>query len=389
MLTAAVLDVALRIIRDLDDVRALSGALAGDLTARANSDGEVVDLMHAHAHAIVLTYAHALGLARADAVTRTCAADPDLIRTIGLTPARALADAIAVDLAGAIALARASAVELADAIDLDLNILSAFDFDLARVLELARVHAASLDRAYALARGIPRAADLDLAGVFGLPSVHPLDPALPLPGVLGLPLRWVAGGPLAGTLLPVLAAGPPAGRADRPLPADPYEAFALALCSRAGIQETARLRAALGGPLSDALRELAAAGPASDWNQPTGLGRLTDGCAPLSTTHRSPGPPEAAALRAVALALADGARRAWSRCPARPAYRRRHGHADREPGEGRGHGRRVRRPRPGLAEPVPGMWSIRPRGEGIAPIVLGGGEFTQDFGLGRRPTRPR
>jgi hypothetical protein len=37
-----------------------------------------------------------------------------------------------------------------------------------------------------------------------------------------------------------------------------------------------------------------------------GLGRLTDGCTPLSTAHRPPGPPEAAALRAVALALADG-----------------------------------------------------------------------------------
>jgi hypothetical protein len=307
VLTAAVLDIALRVIRDLDDVRALSGALAGDFTARANSDGEVVDLMHAHAHAIVLTYAHALRLARADAVTRTCAADPDLIRTIGLTPARALADAIAGDLAGAIALARASAVELAGTIDLDLSILSAFDFDLVRVRELARVHAASLERAYALARGIPRAADLDLAGVFGLPSVHPLDPALPLPGVLGLPLRWVAGAPLASTLLPVLAAGPPSGATDRPLPADPHEAFALALCSGAGIQDTMRLRAALGGPLGDAIRELAAAGPDSDWDRMTGLGRLTDGCAPLSSTHRSPGPAEAAALRAVALALAGGA----------------------------------------------------------------------------------
>ena len=30
-------------------------------------------------------------------------------------------------------------------------------------------------------------------------------------------------------------------------------------------------------------------------------------------------------------------------------------------------------------EPVPGMWSVRPRGEGTAPIALGGGEFTQDF----------
>jgi hypothetical protein len=307
VLTAAVLDVALHVIRDLDDVRALSGALAGDLTARANSEGEVVDLMHAHAHSIVLTYAHALGLARAAAVTYTCAADPDLIRTIGFTTARALADAIAGDLTGAIAAAHASGVELADTIDLDLHILSAFDFDLARVHELARVHAASLDRAHALACGIPRAADLDLAGVFGLPSVHPLDPALPLPGVLGLPLRWVATGPLAGTLLQVLAPGSPSSVRDRPVPGDLYEAFALALCSRAGIQETARLRAALGGPLSEALRELTAAGPASDWSRATGLGRLTDGCAPLSGTHRPPGAPEAAALRAVALALADGA----------------------------------------------------------------------------------
>ena len=307
VLTAAVLDVALHIIRDLDDVRALGGALAGDLTARANSEGEVVDLMHAHAHSIVLTYAHALGLARAAAVTYTCAAEPDLIRTIGLTTARAVADAIAGDLAGAIAAAHASGVELADAIDLDLHILSAFDFDLARVHELARAHAASLDRAHELARGIPRAADLDLAGVFGLPSVHPLDPALPLPGVLGLPLRWVATGPLAGTLLQVLAPGSPSGAGDRAVPGDPYEAFALALCSRAGIQETAGLRADLGSPLSEALRELTAAGPADDWSRATGLSRLTDGCAPLSGTHRLPGAPEAAALRAVALALAGGA----------------------------------------------------------------------------------
>jgi DinB superfamily len=30
-------------------------------------------------------------------------------------------------------------------------------------------------------------------------------------------------------------------------------------------------------------------------------------------------------------------------------------------------------------EPVPGMWSVRPRGAGTSPIALGGGEFTQDF----------
>jgi len=302
VLTAAVLDVALSIIRDLDDVRALSGALAGDLTARGNSDGEVVELMHAHAHAIVLTYAHARDLVRADAVTRTCATDPELIRTLGLTQARALADAIAGDLAGAIDLARASAVELARAIDLDLNILSAFDFDLDRVLELARAHATGLDRAHVMARGLPRAADLDLAGVFGLPGTHPLDQWLALPGLLGLPLRWVAGSPLAGTLLQVLAAQPAAG-AGQP-GADPYRAFALALCSRAGIDDAMRLDADLGGPLTGALAGLSAAVPAADWTEATGLARLTDASMPLASTHQPPGPPEAAAFRAVALAMA-------------------------------------------------------------------------------------
>jgi hypothetical protein len=310
VLTAAVLDVALSIARDLDDVRALSGALAGDLTARANSEGEVVDLMHAHAHAIVLTYAHALRLTRADAVTVSCAADPELIAAAGLAPGRALAGAVAGELAGAIEVAHASAGQLADAIDLDLNILSAFDFDLAHVLELARVHAATLDRAHALARAIPRAADLGLAGVFGLTGADAgaIDPALPLPGVLGLPLRWVADGPLAETLLQVLATRSGPGAATRPLPRDPYQAFALALCSRAGIDETAPLRADLGRPLSQALGGLAAPGADGDWRQATGLSRLTSACAPVSATHRPPAPPEAAALRAVALALAgDGA----------------------------------------------------------------------------------
>lgn len=305
ILTAAVLNVALDITRDLDDVRALSGALAGDVAARATSEGEMVDLMHAHAHAIVLSYAHALDLTRVNAVTYTCAADPEFIRAAGLAPARALADAIAGDLADAIGLAHTRAVQLADAIDLDLNILSAFEFDLGHVVELARAHAAGLDDVHAAARDLPRAAGLDLAGVFGLADAPALDPALPLPGVLGLPLRWVATGPLASTLLKVLAESLPANVIDPPHLGDPHQAFALALCSQAGITETTPLGADLGRPLSDTLRGLTAAVPAGDWNQATGLGRLTDACAPVSTTHRPPAPPEAA-LRAVTLALADG-----------------------------------------------------------------------------------
>jgi hypothetical protein len=38
-----------------------------------------------------------------------------------------------------------------------------------------------------------------------------------------------------------------------------------------------------------------------------GLSRLTDACAPMVATHRPPDPPEPAALRAVALDLAESA----------------------------------------------------------------------------------
>jgi hypothetical protein len=308
ILTAAVLNVALSVARDLDDIRALSVALAGDLTARAHSDGQRVDLMHAHAHAIVLTYAHALGLTRADAIAITCAADPVLVGALELARPRALADAIARDLAGEIALAHSRAVDLAEAIDLDRNILGAFDFDVAHAFELARVHATDLDRADVIARRIACDPDPELARVLGLVGVHALDPALPLPGILGLPLRWVADGPLATTLLQVLAANSPSATSTaRPLPTDPYLAFALALSSRTQIYETTQLRAALGRPLTDELRGLTAAGSGKgggfpDLNHVTGLGRLTNACAPMCSTHQPPSPPEAAALRAVALA---------------------------------------------------------------------------------------
>jgi hypothetical protein len=302
-LTAAVLEVALEIVRDLDDVRALTAALADDLAARANSGGQIVDLMHAHAHAIVLTYAHALELAGAGAIAHTCAADAGLVHDLGIMTARAVADAIVGVLAEAIESARTSAVELASAVDQDLNVLSAFEFDLDRARELGRAHAAALDRAYARARGVIDAPGQDLAGVFGLDSVPAFDTAFPVPGVLGLPLRWVADSPLAGTLLQVLAARDPA---------DPHLAFADALAARAGVLETTRLGAALGSPLAGVLRELAEVVPpgsdgAPDWNMVTGLSRVADVCAPMDAAHLPPVPPEAAALRAVALALAGGA----------------------------------------------------------------------------------
>jgi hypothetical protein len=311
ILTAAILDVAFSLTRDLDDIRALGSALADDLTARANSNGQAVDLMHAHAHAIVLTYAHALDLTRADAITITCAASPDLVGALDLARPRALADAIARELAGALELAHIRAVELAQAIDEDLSVLGAFDFDVAHAYDLARVHATDLDHADVLARSIAHDPDPDLARVLGLLRVHTLHPALPLPGILGLPLRWVADGPLASTLLQVLAAYSPAAGAPRPALNDPHLAFGQALSSRAGIDETTQLRAALSRRMTDLLRGVAAAesrqhGGSPDWKQVMGLARLTDACGPMSATHQPPGPPEAAALRAVALALADG-----------------------------------------------------------------------------------
>ena len=312
ILTAAILNVALDIIRDLDDVRALSGALADDLTARANSGGQAVDLMHAHAHAVVLTYGHALDLTRADAITHTCAADPDLIHALDLAGVRALADAIAHDLASAVDLARSRAVELADAIDLDLSVLSAFDFDIGHASDLARIHASDLDQADRLARSVTNYPDPDLARVFGASGARTLDPALPLPGVLGLSLRWAADGPLASTLLQVLTETAPASPGASPLPADLYLAFARALVSRAGIHEATQLKAALAYPLTDALREVDAAESRTGDRSPdgtwvTGFRRLADACVPMCGTHQSPSPPEAAALRVVALALADSA----------------------------------------------------------------------------------
>ena len=306
ILTATILDVAFSIIRDLDDIRALSGALARDLAARARSEGRAVELMHAHAHAIVLTYAHALDLTRAAAITTTCSAAPDLIRALDLTRPRALADALAGDLTGALELARVRAVELAAAIDEDLSILGAFDFDVEHPRELGRVHAADLDRADVLARTIAHDPDPELARVLGLARVDALSPALPLPGILGLPLRWIADGPLASTLLQVLAAHSPTAASP-----DPYQAFAIALASRAGIHQETRLEATLGAPLTDALRQLTAAeagrdARGSNWSRATGLGHLTDACAPLSSTHQTPSPAQAAALRAVALALTNG-----------------------------------------------------------------------------------
>lgn len=316
VLAAAVLNVFVNIVRDLVDARALSGALANDLAARANSGGQAVDLMHAHARAIVLTYAHALDLTHADAITHMDAADPDLIGTLDLAGARDLARAIAGDLASAIYLARTRAVEFVGAIDADRSVLSVFDFDIDDAINRARVHGKDLERAELLTRSIANDYEHDLARVFGLTGVRIFDPALPIPGVLGLSVRWIANGRLARTLLEVLAeishSAQGTSQGTPSLPGDLYRAFALALSSQAGIRGTTQVKAALGYPVTDALRDLEVSRPrkgddAPDQARITGIRRLTDACVPMCGTHEAPSPPEAAAIRAVALSLADSA----------------------------------------------------------------------------------
>lgn len=317
VLTAAVLDVFTDIIRDLDDIRSFSGALAQDLAARANSGGQAVELMHAHAHGLVLTYTHAIGLARTAVITATRALDADLARALDLTGARALASDIAGDVAHALEIARDRAADLAAEIDIDLSILSAFDFDVDYALGLAQAHEDARERADQLARDADGGRDADLARVFGRTSIGSLDPALPLPGLLGLPLHWVAAGPLGGTLLRVLeeraSAAPDASDPDaRPGAGALYRAFADALASRAGIPETGQVKAALSYSLAEQIRDLEAAQSrrddgARDTDLATALRRLADACAPLYGTHQPPSPAEAAALRTVALALAVGA----------------------------------------------------------------------------------
>ena len=324
---------------------------------------------------------------RADAVTLTCAADPgpDPRRSTwrprapwptpspatSPTPSRA---------------ARARAVELADAIDVDLQH--------PQRLRLRPGHASLSSPACtppASTGPTPSpaasrdASDPDLARVFGLDGVPVLDPALPLPGLLGLPLRWVADGPLAGDPAPGTGRGPAApGCAGgfRWAPGtlarwrgDPHLAFALALASRAGIDEAARLQAALGRPLTGALRELAAParrGAASgsarrlepgDGARPAD-GRLRADCRPRTSCparprrrrcapSRSPWPaapgvtaPGRPAPRARAPERQRRGQRAPGPTPCDPAHRRRHRHAGRAARQGRVPSRRGHHPRP-------------------------------------------
>jgi len=159
------------------------------------------------------------------------------------------------------------------------------------------VHHADHDRAHVYARTIAHDPDPELARALGLPQAGAIGPALPLPGLLDLPLRWVADSPLATALLQVLAAHPATGTAPDH---SPRQAFALALTSRAGIGDATPLRASLSG-------QLITASAGSGWSRDTGLRHLTDALAPLTRTHQCPRPDQAAALRAVALALTDDA----------------------------------------------------------------------------------
>ena len=289
------LDVALRIVRDLADAHTLTSALADDLDARAHSDGQLVHLMHAHIHAIVLLYRHVLELTRANPVTGTCAIDPELVRTLNLGPARVLADAIAANLAGTVHRAHSHAVELADFIDLDMSVLSAFDFDIVHAMELASVHATGLDRAHVLAHGLLHDPEAGLAAVFGIAGTGDLGPALPLPELLGLPLRGSPRDLLASTLLRVLAGG---------LGGPESRLRGRAVVRRRGRRGHAAA-AALGRPLTDRLGEVTAAvarrtGRSAEWNEATVLAggpRRWRRCPPCISCPARPAPPRSGPSR--------------------------------------------------------------------------------------------
>jgi hypothetical protein len=115
-------------------------------------------------------------------------------------------------------------------------------------------------------------------------------------------LTWISGGPLGRASWKAVAAYTSFREA--------LQAFADELTSSAGIEGATQIRASLDGSLTGALRDIGSPGLSSDhvdpgWDPAAGADRLADASAPLLSGHQHPGGPEAAGIRAVALALAS------------------------------------------------------------------------------------
>ncbi len=135
------------------------------------------------------------------------------------------------------------------------------------------------------------------------PDLHiERDSTVRLGGVPAIPLTWISGGPLGRASWKAAAASMSFREA--------LQAFADELTSSAGIEGTTQIGASLDGSLTGALRDIGSPGSSSDhagpgWDPAAGADRLADASAPLLSGHKHSGGPEAAGIRAVALALAS------------------------------------------------------------------------------------
>ena len=92
--------------------------------------------------------------------------------------------------------------------------------------------------------------------------------------------------------------------------AEALQAFADEMTSSAGVERTTQIRALLDGSLPGALRDIGSPGSSNDhvgrgWDPAAGADRLADASALLLSEHQHSGDPEAAGIRAIALALAS------------------------------------------------------------------------------------
>jgi hypothetical protein len=299
VLAAMVLDNYLSVAR----ARALALALAGALD-RSLAPAVDRSLDRDRARALALDLALDRSLDRSLDLVRRLAREFDLDLDLDF-------DVILVrDLAGD----RERALDLARSLNRTLDL----DLDLARTLAPARSldpagfldPARSLARARSLAHDLDRACDRARARVRALALDLDLDfdldfdlyPRFRFLGIPGVPLRWVARGPLASTLLNIIAANSS--------PREIHQAFAIELVSRAVTGATAEIKASMDGSLAEALRDVAASvrpDPHSDkeWSLAAAVSCLADACGTVLSMHQYPSPSEAAAIRALALALAS------------------------------------------------------------------------------------
>lgn len=205
-----------------------------------------------------------------------------------------------------------------------LNLASTLDFthihalDLERARDLASDLYRVLNSASAFARDNPASVILPrelnsartrarhlastLADGFGFDLDPDPDSKVHFLGISEVPLRWVSSGPLGRIPRRVTRESTSFG--------DACHAFADALTSRAGIWGTTQIPVQLDGSLTGRLRHLRSPRPPGNrtstlWDAATAADSLADAIAPLLNGHQHPDAPEAAGIRAVALALAS------------------------------------------------------------------------------------